>query len=43
MRAYDVRVSAHPAKTAEPAAVDVRDYEGAGELLRALTAPTRLA
>jgi DNA-binding transcriptional ArsR family regulator len=43
MRAYDVRVSAHPAKAAEPAAVDVRDYEGAGELLRALTAPTRLA
>ena len=44
MGAYDGGVSAHAELPAQPAeTIDVRDYEAAGELLRALTAPVRLA
>ena len=42
MGAYDGRVGAHAAGTSgQP--VDLHAYERAGDLLRALTAPTRLA
>jgi DNA-binding transcriptional ArsR family regulator len=44
IRAYDPGVTVHVEQPAQqPGRVDVRGYDAAGELVRALTAPVRLA